>query len=134
MKYTARFLVAFIFTLALSVGCSASGIVDYRTVTSLTSLTSPSTGTQTNVDDTDTITTILAANTARKGATIVNDSTATLYILCATGTVSATSFTYRLSPGSTLELPILKGGVYTGIIRGIWTADASGTARITEFN
>jgi hypothetical protein len=39
-----------------------------------------------------------------------------------------------LGGGGVYELPILaKGKVYTGIISGIWSADGSGSARITEY-
>jgi hypothetical protein len=72
--------------------------------------------------------TILAANTARKGVVVMNDSTAILYLKFGT-TASATSFTYKLAGGDTWEsaMPI----TYTGLITGIW-ASATGAARVTE--
>lgn len=89
-----------------------------------------STGTLTTVNDTASSTTILAANASRRGATIWNDSTATLYLLLASGTASATNASLSLLPGETF---LLENGEYTGIIVGIWSADASGAARVTEF-
>lgn len=89
----------------------------------------PTTGTHTNVNDTASSTTLLASNASRLGATFFNDSTSTLYLKCA-ATASATSFTAKLDPGGYYELP---QPAYTGIIDGIWSADASGAARIVEF-
>lgn len=92
-----------------------------------------STGTQSSVNDTNADATILAANTSRKGATIFNDSTSILYLLLASGTASATNFSVRVKASGFYELPPMQGGVYTGVIKGIWSADASGAARVTEF-
>jgi hypothetical protein len=71
--------------------------------------------------------TLQAANTARKGLTIVNDSTATLYVKCGS-TASATSYTVRLFANDYWECPF----GYTGIVTGIW-GSATGSARMTEF-
>jgi hypothetical protein len=69
---------------------------------------------------------LLAANTAREGATIFNDSTAVLYVKLGT-TASATSFTVKMSAGGYYEVPF----GYAGNIDGIWSA-ANGYARVTE--
>lgn len=71
---------------------------------------------------------LLAANADRRGLVIVNDGSQTLLVKFGT-TASATSFTYRVLAGSTLELvgPV----IYTGDIDGIWDV-ANGNARITE--
>ena len=100
----------------------------------LTSTASPTaTGTITSVNDTNADTTILAANAARKGATVFNDSTAILYLALASVTASATNYTVQIAPGGFYELPVARdGSVYTGVIKGIWSADASGAARVTE--
>ena len=89
----------------------------------------PTTGTHSNVNDTASSTTILASNAARLGATFFNDSTTTLYLKCG-ATASTTSFTTQLAPGGYYELP---QPAYTGIVDGIWSADASGAVRVTEF-
>ncbi|MHC5822658.1 MAG: hypothetical protein ACYT04_44190 [Nostoc sp.] len=69
---------------------------------------------------------ILAANSTRKGATIWNDSTATLFIqFGATATTSA--FTAKLYPSGYYEVPFK----YTGVISGIWSA-ANGNALVRE--
>lgn len=73
--------------------------------------------------------TLRASNTARLGLTIVNDSAAICYVKLGS-TASTTSFTYRLDPGATLELPA-SVAIYTGIVTGIWTS-ATGNARVTE--
>lgn len=93
----------------------------------------PTTGTASSVNDTDTATTILAANADRKGATVFNDSTANLYLLLAAGTASATNFTVILEAADYYELPVVQGGVYTGIIGGVWASNSTGAARVTEF-
>jgi hypothetical protein len=88
---------------------------------------SSATATVTSVADAATSATLLAANAARLGATIFNDSTVDLYVKLGT-TASATSFTVKLTPGAYYEVPYR----YTGRIDGIWASDASGSARITE--
>lgn len=94
----------------------------------------PATGTKANVSDTNSSVTILAANAARLGALVWNDSTAILYLDLSGGTASPTSASLALQPGSVFELQIGRNGLpYTGLITGIWSADASGAARVTEF-
>ncbi len=71
---------------------------------------------------------LAAANPSRRSLTIVNDSTADLYI--ALGPVaSLAGFTVHLGPAQTavLEDP----DVYQGDVAGVWSA-AAGAARITE--
>lgn len=88
-----------------------------------------STAAKTNVNDTNISTTILASNTNRLGASVLNDSTVTLYLDLSGGTASATSHTVQLAPGAYYEVPFN----YTGLITGIWASDASGAARVTEW-
>lgn len=89
------------------------------------------TATPTNVPAAITTTTLLAANANRLGGSIVNDSTAILYILLGSGTASATNYSYvvdgKTTVGGTFEIP--EG--WTGAIQGIW-ATATGNARVTE--
>lgn len=72
-------------------------------------------------------TTILAANTNRKGASIWNASTATLYLELGS-TVSASDFAVAMGAGDYFEVPYN----YTGVIVGLWTA-ANGTAMVREY-
>lgn len=89
-----------------------------------------STGTQSNVASANTATPILAANANRRGAMIYNDdANALLLLLSATGTVSAALYSVSVAPNSAFTVPF----GYTGAISGIWTADGSGSARVTEF-
>lgn len=76
--------------------------------------------------------TLLAANFNRRAVTIHNDSTQVLYIKYG-ATASTTSFTYRLTANSSVELPPISpdGRPWVGQIDGIW-ASAVGNARITE--
>lgn len=89
------------------------------------------TGTSANVASSATSVTLLAANAARKGATIYNDSTSVLRVKLG-ATASATSFSVVLAAltsgiGGYYEVP----ASYTGIIDGIWDS-ANGAARVTE--
>lgn len=86
------------------------------------------TGAQTSVNDTASDTTCLAANAARKGATIANDSSSTLYLLLANATSSATAYTVRMAQNDYYEVPYS----YTGVIKCIWSSDSTGAARVTE--
>jgi hypothetical protein len=81
-----------------------------------------------NVNDTASSTTLLAASATRKGAICHNDSTSILYLKYG-ATASATSFTAKIPADGYWEMP---EPIYTGIIDGIWSADASGAARLTE--
>jgi len=71
-------------------------------------------------------TTLLAANSARLGATIYNDSTAELLVKFG-ATASSSSFTVAIGSDGYFETPFS----YTGRIDGIW-GSATGDARITE--
>jgi hypothetical protein len=84
------------------------------------------TATLTNVSSSVTNVTVLASNTARKGATVFNDSTSAVYLKFG-ATASATSFTVKMAAGAYFEVPF----GYTGIIDGIWVS-ANGSARVTE--
>jgi hypothetical protein len=86
-----------------------------------------STATLSQVNASITSVSLLAANSVRKGATIVNNGTANLYIAFA-ASASTTAFTAKLSAGASYTLP---NPVYQGAISGIWDA-ANGTAQITE--
>jgi hypothetical protein len=80
----------------------------------------------TNVAGSASSVTLLAINTSRLGASIFNDSAATLYVKFGT-TASITSYTVQLSRYEYYEVPF----GYTGRIDGIWSA-ALGNARICE--
>jgi hypothetical protein len=84
------------------------------------------TATLSNVGASVTSVTLLAANVARIGATVYNDSSALLYIKFGT-TASVTSFTVRVASQGYYEVPF----GYTGRIDGIW-ASANGSARVSE--
>ena len=75
--------------------------------------------------------TVLAANTARKGAFVFNDSTNLVY-LGLFATTSATVHTVQIVAGGYYELPSA-GFIYTGIITAI-SGTASGSLRVTELS
>lgn len=106
-------------------GAGATGTGAQRTTESGTG-----TGTQSSIAGTITAnTTILAANAARMGASVYNDSTAVLTLLVGAGTQSATVFTLKMAANSHYEVPFR----YTGIITGSW-ASATGSARVMEYS
>ena len=84
------------------------------------------TATLSNVAASATSVTLLASNSARRAATIYNDSTQKLYVKLG-ATASTTSFTVILFAQSFMDVP----GYYQGIIDGIWSS-ANGSARVTE--
>lgn len=86
-----------------------------------------STGTITSVANAITSTTLLSANTARRGFIVFNDSL-TIVFLAFSATASATAFSVKMQPGSEYE----PGIDYTGVISSIASA-AQGNMRITEF-
>jgi hypothetical protein len=85
------------------------------------------TATLSNVNDTASSVTLLASNANRLGAAIFNDSASILYVKLG-ATASLTSFTVRLPTMGYYEVPF----GYSGVIDGIWSADSSGAARMTE--
>lgn len=84
------------------------------------------TSTLTQVNSSATSVTILASNTARKGATIYNNSTQICYVAFASS-ATALAFTVPMAASAFFEVP----SGYTGIITGIWVS-ANGTAVVTE--
>lgn len=91
--------------------------------------TGAGTGTLSSVSAAASSTSLLAANSARLGAIVYNDSTATLYLGLTSGTVSTTAYTVQLPAGAVYELSRDLG--YTGALTGIWSS-ATGAARLTE--
>lgn len=85
--------------------------------------------TVTSVSDSDSSQQLVASNTDRKGLIIVNDSSQILYIKFG-GAAGTTDYSIRLVPFGTYEMGYPK---YLGAIHGIWAANGSGSARITEF-
>lgn len=85
------------------------------------------TSTQTQVADSASSQTILAANTGRIKAVIVNDSTATLYLRESATAATTSVYTYKMYPDETVIIDD-----YNGALTGIWSANASGNAIVTE--
>ena len=89
------------------------------------------TATRSNVAGAASDTSLLASNAARKGALFYNDSTAILYLAYGAAAASLTSYTVQVPAQGFFEIP--PQPVYTGAIRGIWSA-ANGNVRITELS
>lgn len=88
------------------------------------------TATHSTVGDAATSTTILAANSARRGASIINVSSAILYLDMSGGTATATTAHHvQLVQNAYFEVPF----GYTGAITGIWASDAGGSANVVEY-
>jgi archaellum component FlaG (FlaF/FlaG flagellin family) len=85
-----------------------------------------STAAHTNVASSASSTQLLAANTARKGFSIFNDSTQILYVKYG-ATASATSYVVQIAASGYYEDP----WGWQGAVHGIW-ASANGNARILE--
>lgn len=87
------------------------------------------TATRTQVNDSATDVLILAANSNRLGAMILNDSSSLLYLGLGTATVTATDYTAKVYSNQYYHVP----ENFTGQIRGIWATDPNdGGARVTE--
>ncbi len=82
----------------------------------------------TSVDDAAVSTVLLAANADRRGVVVFNDSTADLFVKYGAA-ASASSFTVKIVGGGYWEMP---APIYVGVVHGIWSADSTGAARITE--
>ena len=110
-------------------GDSANGLdVD------VTRLPAAPTAARTSIADNNVDTQLLAANASRKMAVIVNDSDQDLYVGLGAAAVTTSDYSYFLprtsgNQKSQMELPL---PVFTGEIRGIWSANSSGAARVTE--
>jgi hypothetical protein len=73
---------------------------------------------------------LVDANGYRRGLIIVNTDANALYLRYGdTATAAADGFTVIVPTNGTWEMPL---PVYTGRIDGIWAADGSGVAEITE--
>jgi hypothetical protein len=99
----------------------------FAALTGAAAATSAATTTRTSVSALVADTAILAADPTRKGATIFNDSTATLYLGYGSTAVSTTNYSVQVAPGSYLEVP---AQFVQCAIRGYWAA-ANGAARVT---
>ncbi len=112
---------------ALPAGTNNIGDVDIASLPAVVAATY-STSTVTSVTSAATSTSILATNANRRMAILVNDSDKNAYVKLG-ATASTTSFSYKLTPGQTLELPI---PLYTGAIDAIWESSPTGSMRVTE--
>lgn len=87
-----------------------------------------STATLSNVNDSASSVSLLASTATRKGVMVTNDSSSILYLKYG-ATASTTSFTVMIAAGGYWEMP---EPIFTGALDGIWSADSTGAARITE--
>lgn len=84
----------------------------------------------TSVADTSTSTDLLAADAARLGASILNTSSAALFVLVGGGTASASNCVVRLAQWDYYEIP----HGYTGVVTGVWASDpGDGAAMIASY-
>jgi hypothetical protein len=114
---------------ALPVGNNNIGDVDIASLPAVVAATY-STSSVTSVVSAAVSTSILASNANRRMAIMTNDTDKNVYVKLG-ATASTTSFSYKLTPGQTLELPI---PMYTGAIDAIWDASPTGSMRVTEIS
>lgn len=126
-KVTACNTGAVTISTALPAGTNNIGDVDVLSLPAVVAATY-STSVVTSVVSAATSTSILASNANRRMAIMVNDADKNAYVKLGT-TASTTSFSYKLTPGQTLELPM---PVYTGAIDAIWETSPTGSMRVTE--
>lgn len=74
--------------------------------------------------------TILAANANRKGAAIVNTDANVLYLDLTGGAASNARHAAQVAANGVYQVPF----GYTGAITGVWAADGTGAALVTEFS
>jgi hypothetical protein len=95
----------------------------------LITLDTATVGTISSVASTNASTTLLSEDKTRKRFTIYNSDANTLYVALSDVTAdAATNFTVALASGNYFEFY-----GYTGIVKGIWSADGVGYAVITSF-
>jgi hypothetical protein len=92
-------------------------------------ITQPTIGITTTIPASVVPSVYLAANPARLGATINNDSLNRFMYIKLGGGVSGVSYSVRLGPHSYYELPF---PAYVGVIEGVWAAGVGGFATVTE--
>lgn len=92
---------------------------------------SESNATVSSVDDSDSSQTLLAADSARKGFIIYNNSAVILYAKFASTAATDSDFTVRINPFQVHEE--MGAGIYKGAITGIWASDGSGAALVTSW-
>jgi len=88
----------------------------------------PTSATPTSVTASATSVRLFAENAAAGGRSVVNDSTATLYVKYGAA-ASTTDYTVKMGAGDLYELPL---PLYGGVVHGIWSS-ATGSARVTEW-
>ena len=117
-----------------SVGSGGSDATAENQTAQIALATGPANAAVTSVSCTTTSASLLASNTARKGASFTNDSTYIAYVLEGSGTASSTNYSFTVDPnGDYVELPTDNGNCYTGALQVIWESGASGGAmRVTE--
>lgn len=96
--------------------------------------TNPATTTVTSVAQSGVVVTLQAALATRKMLQIYNDPQANrrLFIKHGAG-ASLVDYTVSVPANGYYELPVCAGGgVYAGIVTGIWTAGGTGFAQVTE--
>lgn len=82
--------------------------------------------TVTSVNDSASSQTLVSANPLRRELIIQNDSSSTLYVKFGGSAATSTDYTVKLYTDDIVTTGF-QGNVY-----GIWSADSSGAARVTE--
>lgn len=80
------------------------------------------------VASTTTSTALAATNTDRRGIVVSNDDANRLYVLMGAGTASSSNYSFSLAQNENAHL-----AGYVGPLTGVWSADGTGNAQITEY-
>ena len=71
---------------------------------------------------------LAAPHAERRNLIIENSDANTLYVLLGSGTASSSNFSFSLAQNANAHVP-----GYTGEVNGVWSADGSGAAKVTEY-
>ena len=73
--------------------------------------------------------TLASENASRGGLIIENSDANRLHVLLDGGSASTSNFSFSLAQNQNAFIP-----GYTGVVKGIWAADGSGSAFVTEIS
>lgn len=85
--------------------------------------------TRATVASTTTATTLIAENQGARGVIVTNDDANALYVLIGAGTVSSTNYDFKLDQGEDACIPGCREK-----LSGVWAADGSGNAYVSQYS
>ncbi len=130
-QVTAQTTLASILSALTGAATAANQVTANTTLAAInTKLTQPATATITNITQSPSSQTVLAANANRKGLYLYNDTGMKMYIAYS-ATASTSAFTFLLAANAGIEID--SANIYTGAISAIWSSGTSASKlQITE--